>query len=203
MVKKINSPQEALLPSEFGKFRVFSFVSEPPSDDPIIVLLSEHLDTQLPITLRIHSECLTGDVFSSQRCDCGFQLHKSLDLIGKNGGMLIYLRQEGRGIGLHHKIAAYKLQDEGYDTVEANEKLGFLPDERDFSDAVSILNYFEIKAVRILTNNPNKVKTLENAGIQIIERIPIIMNPDEDSIQYLHTKRDKLGHLIPDSYGNE
>jgi 3,4-dihydroxy 2-butanone 4-phosphate synthase/GTP cyclohydrolase II len=147
--------------------------------------------------VRIHSECLTGDVLGSRRCDCGPQLHRALDALVKEGaGIVLYLRQEGRGIGLANKLRAYALQDQGHDTVDANIALGFAPDLRDFAVAAKMLSTFGVNSVRLMTNNPEKVKALEVFGVRIAERVSIVVEPDEYSRSYLETKRTKLGHLI-------
>jgi len=147
------------------------------------------------VNVRIHSKCLTGDTFCSLRCDCRAQLEASLELIGKEGGILIYLDQEGRGIGLSNKIKAYALQEHGRDTVDANIELGFDADLRDYGVARSILNFLRIKKIKLITNNPNKMKELEGDGIEIIERIPLNTEPNKFNKHYLETKKKKMGHL--------
>ena len=190
---------EADFPSRFGHFRIFGFAGIRPSEtEEAVVLALGDLSSDLgPLLVRIHSECLTGDVFHSLRCDCRSQLEIALDRIVKEGrGLFIYEHQEGRGIGLLNKLRAYELQDEGLDTVEANEKLGFAADLRDYALPAAILNYFEIKQVRLLSNNPEKVAALEKAGIQVVERAPIIAPSLDSTADYLKTKREKLGHLF-------
>jgi len=147
--------------------------------------------------VRIHSQCLTGDVFHSLRCDCRAQLELALSRIAEEGrGLLVYEHQEGRGIGLLNKLRAYELQDEGADTVEANERLGFESDLRSYELPGAILRYFELKKVRLLSNNPEKVEAVERAGVEVVERIPCLVDPVESTEAYLRTKKDKMGHLI-------
>ena len=183
--------REARLPTEVGEFRIF-VVRE--GDKEHVVLIKDPLVE--PVLLRIHSECFTGDVLGSLRCDCGEQLHYALYRIGKEGGILIYLRQEGRGIGLFNKINAYALQDEGYDTVQANHQLGFEADMRRYEIAGRILERLGIRRVRLMTNNPHKVWDLRRYGIEVVERVPIEVEPNEYNADYLRTKKVKLGHLL-------
>jgi len=194
---------EANFPSRFGHFRIYGFEGSYDGDVEECVVLrlgdlaSSEPTANDPPLVRIHSQCLTGDVFHSLRCDCRSQLELSLNLIAEEGrGMLIYEHQEGRGIGLLNKLRAYELQDDGADTVEANERLGFEADLRDYRMPADILRYFKIKSVRLLSNNPEKIAALENAGIRVAERIPCIVAPHESTEGYLRTKKQKMGHLL-------
>jgi GTP cyclohydrolase II len=193
----MNPSIEAFLPTVYGSFDIHSFPNEENPYAPDLVLISGEISQLTHPLVRLHSECLTGDVFGSMRCDCGVQLQMSMESIALEGGMLIYMRQEGRGIGLHHKIEAYHMQDSGMDTVQANEALGFEPDLRNYDIAVSILKHFGLDSIRLLTNNPGKVVALEQAGIKVKERIPLISPFNDYNKNYLNTKREKLGHLFP------
>jgi 3,4-dihydroxy 2-butanone 4-phosphate synthase / GTP cyclohydrolase II len=149
------------------------------------------------VLVRMHSKCLTGDVFGSQRCDCGVQLHRAMELVAQEGrGVIVYLDQEGRGIGLLNKIRAYALQDGGADTVQANERLGFAPDLRNYGIGAQILRDLGLSSIRVMTNNPRKLVGLEGYGLQITERVPLIADPNRENRGYLQVKRDKLGHLF-------
>lgn len=184
------------LPTPNGKFDVHLYKSSIDNKEHL-ALIKGTIDTLKPILVRVHSECLTGDVFGSQRCDCNEQLHTSLTMIEKEGsGIVLYMRQEGRGIGLLNKLKAYKLQDEGKDTVEANEALGFHADVRDYSLAAQILLDLGVKKVRLLTNNPKKIVGLKGFGIEVTERVPIEVKATTTNEKYLRAKRDKMGHLI-------
>jgi 3,4-dihydroxy 2-butanone 4-phosphate synthase/GTP cyclohydrolase II len=184
------------LPTPYGTFAVTAYDNEA-SPEPDLALSMGNVATSEPVLVRVHSECLTGDVFGSGRCDCGDQLQRALQLIADEGrGVLIYSRQEGRGIGLHNKLRAYALQDEGCDTVEANHRLGFAADLRTYFSSAQILADLGVRQVRLLTNNPLKVKGLAIQGLEIVERVPIVVLPGQDNAYYLRTKMTKMGHLL-------
>jgi len=162
-----------------------------------IALVKGEIKREDAVLVRVHSECLTGDVFGSKRCDCGEQLHKAMELIRKEGkGVVLYMRQEGRGIGLVNKLRSYELQDKGFDTVEANIKLGFKPDLRDYGIGAQILVDLGVRKMRLMTNNPKKIVGLEGYGLKVVERVPVETRPNEKNILYLKTKKKKLGHLL-------
>ncbi|MBU5263156.1 bifunctional 3,4-dihydroxy-2-butanone-4-phosphate synthase/GTP cyclohydrolase II [Bacillus atrophaeus] len=185
------------LPTDFGTFKVYGYTNEIDGKEHVALVMGEEPFDEEPVLVRVHSECLTGDVFASHRCDCGPQLHAALAQISEAGrGVLLYLRQEGRGIGLINKLKAYKLQEEGYDTVEANEALGFLPDLRNYGIGAQILRDLGVREMKLLTNNPRKIAGLEGYGLQIAERVPLQMEAKEHNKKYLETKMDKLGHLL-------
>ena len=184
------------LPTRHGKFSLHLFDSEVDQAQHVALVMGE-ISEEDPALVRVHSECLTGDVFGAQRCDCGHQLDLAMEMVAREGrGVVLYMRQEGRGIGLANKIHAYALQDEGLDTVEANERLGFQADLRDYGVGAQILRELGLRKIRLITNNPRKVIGLDGYGLEIQERIPLIVEPTEHSRRYLQTKRDKLGHLI-------
>ena len=190
---------EAAFPTRFGQFRIFGFdgAVEHASVEEAVVLVRGDLSGDPPPLVRIHSQCLTGDVFHSLRCDCRAQLELALDLIaGEDRGILIYEHQEGRGIGLLNKLRAYELQDQGADTVEANERLGFKADLRSYQLPGEILRYFGLTSVRLLSNNPEKVEAVERAGVRVVERIPCRAAPLDSTDAYLRTKKTKMGHLL-------
>ena len=197
LLTQLSLRPNALLPTEHGEFQIYS-IDSGVEGQPHIVLIPRNRLIIEPCLLRIHSECVTGEVFLSQRCDCGYQLGESMELIHKEGGILIYLRQEGRGIGLDNKIKAYALQDDGMDTIEANHKLGYASDERNYQIAVDILKEVMISSVRLITNNPLKIDFLVKNNIQVVETISIIKPKDIYNESYMRTKRDKMGHLIPE-----
>jgi len=181
--------------SEHGEFEMTVFTNSLDTREHFSLVKPPKNGNQLPL-VRIHSECITGDVFGSCKCDCGMQLRQSLAMLAKEGGILLYLRQEGRGIGLSNKLKAYALQEKGYDTVDANLKLGLPADDRDYAIAYQILQYLGIQAIRLLTNNPKKIESLEKYGLQIRERVPLTITPSQTNRAYLKAKQVKLGHLL-------
>jgi GTP cyclohydrolase II len=186
----------ANFPTEFGDFRIFGFESSDKSDGAVALVMGNLADVEAPL-VRIHSQCLTGDVFASRRCDCGAQLAVAQKSIAEAGaGLLIYQLQEGRGIGLMNKLLAYQLQDEGHDTVEANHELGFEADHRNYALCIEILQHFGVSRVRLMSNNPRKIQALKEAGITIAEQVAIEIAPTDDTQRYLQTKKAKLGHML-------
>lgn len=197
-VKQVASAE---FPTRWGKFRIYGFRGESGSDgarrvEEAVALVMGDVKSAPPL-VRVHSQCLTGDVFHSLRCDCRQQLELSLSMISEEGaGILIYEQQEGRGIGLMAKLQAYELQDAGLDTVEANEKLGFKADQREFALPGEILKALGVTQVRLLSNNPDKVEALERAGVRVVERVPCEVTPSPHAEEYLKTKKEKLGHIF-------
>lgn len=187
---------QANLPTQFGEFQIAGYRSLT-SNEEFVVLFKGEMRPDLPTLVRIHSQCLTGDVFGSIKCDCGPQLHRALEMIEDEGrGALVYQQQEGRGIGIINKIRAYALQDDGADTVEANEQLGFAVDAREYRQCAEILFDLGLCKVRVISNNPDKLQALEDAGLQVVERIPIEVDADPPAAHYLRVKKEKMGHLL-------
>ena len=187
---------EARLPTPYGEFRVIGYRNDVDRAEHVALVMGD-VAGKSDILVRMHSKCLTGDVFGSQRCDCGFQLHAAMEKIGEAGaGVIVYLDQEGRGIGLLNKLKAYSLQDTGDDTVQANQRLGFAPDLRNYGIGAQILRDVGLSTIRIMTNNPRKLVGLDGYGLEIVERVPLIASPTAENRLYLDAKRDKLGHLL-------
>mgnify|MGYP001617220051 CR=1 FL=1 len=194
--KLVHRVADSKLPTEFGEWRCIGYKAITDADEHIALVYGD-VEAPGPVLVRVHSQCVTGDVFGSQRCDCGEQLHMAMKLISEAGrGVIVYMRQEGRGIGLHNKIKAYKLQDGGMDTVEANEALGFPADRRDYGIGMQILVDLGLSQLRLLTNNPGKRAGLEGYGLEVVERVPISMTPNKHNVRYLETKRAKMGHML-------
>ncbi len=190
------TPAAADLPTRYGRFRAHAFPPDVASEEHLALVMGEVRGSQ-GVPVRLHSECLTGDVMGSLRCDCRAQLERSLALIEEEGlGVLLYLRQEGRGIGLFNKIRAYRLQDQGLDTVEANVRLGFEGDQRGYEKAARLLALLGPRSVRLITNNPDKVEGLRREGIDVVGRISLVVTPDDHNRRYLKTKAEKFGHLL-------
>jgi 3,4-dihydroxy 2-butanone 4-phosphate synthase / GTP cyclohydrolase II len=193
LVRRIAQPK---LPTRFGEFKIIVYGSDIEPKNHLALVMGE-IRPEEPVLVRVHSECLTGDVFGSTRCDCGPQLEKALESIGREGrGIIVYLRQEGRGIGLVNKLRAYELQDQGEDTVQANHSLGFKADYRDYGIGAQILRDLGARRLRVLTNNPVKFIGLKGYGLEIVERVPLEIPPSGDTLRYLKTKKEKLGHIL-------
>jgi len=185
------------LPTKYGHFTVYAYESDVESS-PYLALVTGKVDDGEPVLVRMHSSCLTGDLLGSLRCDCGSQLELALRTIGNEGrGVLVYILQEGRGIGIVNKMRAYHLQEHGLDTVEANRALGFKPDLRDYGLGAQVLVDLGVRKIRLLTNNPKKIAGLEGYGLEIVEHVPLVATPNPHNLRYLRTKAEKLGHLLP------
>lgn len=194
--KLVKREVEVKMPTAFGQFQAIAY-SNMLDHKEHVALVKGEIDSSKPVLVRVHSECLTGDVFHSERCDCGPQLAAAMKQIEEEGsGVLLYMRQEGRGIGLVNKLKAYKLQEEGLDTVDANLELGFAPDLRDYGIGAQILKDVGVRHMRLLTNNPRKIKGLEGYDMEVVERVPLQMRATDDNLDYLHTKHTRLGHLL-------
>lgn len=194
--KLVTREVEVKMPTDYGDFRAIAYTNEVDSKENVALVMGE-IDSDKPVLVRVHSECLTGDVFHSHRCDCGPQFEAALRQIKEAGnGVLLYMRQEGRGIGLINKLKAYKLQEQGLDTVDANLKLGFPADLRDYGIGAQILKDLGVRQIRLMTNNPRKIKGLEGYGLEVVERVPIQIKENQSNSNYLHVKQSKMGHLL-------
>ncbi len=187
---------KANLPTKWGTFSIYAYADHHADAQPHLALVHSETDASQSVAVRIHSECITGDLFGSRRCDCGDQFEESMKIIGLHHGIMLYLRQEGRGIGLINKLEAYNLQDIGYDTIAANVHLGFEPDERDFNIAIEILNDLGVSHIDLITNNPDKIAAIDNSTIRLQNRIPLVIPSKSENEQYLKVKQDIMGHLL-------
>ena len=192
----VEKGEEVDMPTDYGHFRLIPFRQKSNGLEHMALIKGEWREDE-PVLVRVHSSCMTGDILGSKRCDCGEQLHKAMQMIEQEGrGVIVYMQQEGRGIGLMNKIAAYKLQEEGLDTVDANVHLGFKPDERDYGCGAQILRQLGVQKMRLMTNNPVKRVGLEGYGLEIVENVPIETTPNEYNLRYLQTKKNRMGHTL-------
>ncbi len=189
---------ESNVPTQFGEFRMMAFSEDDKNWMPHMALIAKDTDLEKPTNVRIHSECITGEVFHSKKCECGEQLDSAMKYMQENGGIILYLRQEGRNIGIINKLKAYALQENGLDTVQANLQLGLPADNRDFSVAIDMLEQIGVKSVNLMTNNPEKIKFIKDSNIAYNSRIPLQIKSNEASASYLKTKKDYFGHLLDD-----
>jgi GTP cyclohydrolase II len=197
MKKLLTRQADAILPTDWGAFQIIAYSRKKNDPLPHLAMVADGFKPENASTIvRIHSECMTGDVFHSHRCDCGEQLDFAMQQAAKSGGIVVYLRQEGRGIGLINKLKAYRLQDKGLNTLEANLHLGFAGDARTYEDAATILKDLGVQSVALLTNNPLKINALQDLGIDVVERLPILITPKSENAHYLETKRLEMGHLL-------
>jgi 3,4-dihydroxy 2-butanone 4-phosphate synthase/GTP cyclohydrolase II len=192
----VKKEAEANLPTEFGQFRIIGFGSLV-SDEEFVALVKGEIKSDRPTLVRIHSQCLTGDVFHSLKCDCGPQLERAMEMVqAEGGGVIVYQQQEGRGIGIINKIRAYALQDEGADTIEANLRLGFDIDHRRYDQCAEVIKLLGARKVRLMSNNPDKLRALQEAGLEVVERVPLEIRPKSHAFKYLIAKKEKMGHLL-------
>lgn len=195
-IVRIKRQAQAMIPTPWGNFILVAYSLDQEDWMPHLALVHEHFDPSQPVLTRIHSECITGDLFGSKRCDCGEQLHQALELTAREGGLVLYLRQEGRGIGIINKLKAYNLQDLGLNTVDANIHLGLEVDARQYDIAVEMLKELNVQRINLLTNNPDKIEVFEHSGIEVVARVPLVITPREENRNYLETKQRELGHLF-------
>ena len=192
----VEKGEEVDMPTDYGHFRLIPFRQKSNGLEHMALIKGQWREDE-PVLVRVHSSCMTGDILGSKRCDCGEQLHKAMQMIEQEGrGVIVYMQQEGRGIGLMNKIAAYKLQEQGLDTVDANVHLGFKPDERDYGCGAQILRQLGVQKMRLMTNNPVKRVGLEGYGLEIVENVPIETTPNEYNLRYLQTKKERMGHIL-------
>lgn len=196
MSQKLVMEAEALMPTDWGKFRMIAFKSDVSDYDPELAMVHPEMNSNETVTMRIHSECITGDLFHSRRCDCGAQLDAAMKRVAKEKGMLIYLRQEGRGIGIINKLKAYNKQDEGLDTIEANEALGLEVDGRSYERVIQILQYLGVSKINLLTNNPEKIAAFDEGPVKLEQRLSLEIAATLTNAGYLQTKKDSMGHLL-------
>ncbi len=193
---RIFKQAEALIPTPWGDFNMIAFSENEEDWMPHLALVHKDVDPAQPVMVRLHSECITGDLFGSKRCDCGEQLAEALSLAAENGGVVLYLRQEGRGIGIINKLKAYQLQDKGLNTIDANIHLGLEVDARQYDIGVQMLEALDIKKIHLLTNNPDKIDAFDHSEVKVLSRVPLIIKPQKENLGYLKTKQDEMGHLF-------
>lgn len=193
---KIQRQANALIPTPWGNFNMIAFSNHSEDQMPHLALVHPDFDPEQAVVVRLHSECITGDLFSSKRCDCGEQLNRAMEIVAEKKGAVLYLRQEGRGIGIINKLKAYNLQDEGLNTVDANLHLGLEADGRQYDIAIQMLQILQIKSIHLLTNNPLKVQAFDQSPVKVLGRLPIIIQPKKENYDYLKTKQMEMGHLL-------
>ncbi len=195
-INQLEIQAEAIIPTPWGNFKMIAFAENPNEWMPHLAMVHEDYETGAPALVRVHSECITGDLFSSKRCDCGEQLTRAMELAAEQHGMVLYLRQEGRGIGIINKLKAYQLQDEGYNTIDANLHLGLEADARQYDIAIRMLKLLGVEEIRLMTNNPEKVEAFDFSEVDVLERVPIEISPVDENYDYLKTKKDEMGHFL-------